>query len=121
MKRWLLLGIAVITVAIIAFLGQSVVDPEDFTGEWYDTSGQHIYLFRNGIIHCEQHFTTLPDGSTFSGAYTFSGKSVALFAMGVDGLEDVKELYLVENKNESLLCDSADGSGTIYFVRYNKR
>ena len=121
MKRWLLLGIAIITVAIIAFLGQSAVDPEDFTGEWYSANGQHIYLFQNGIIQCEQHFAELPDGSTFSGAYSFSGKSVALFAMGVDGLEEVKELYLIEHKEESLLCDNSDGTGTIYFVRHNKR
>ena len=121
MKRWLLLGIAVITVAVMAFLGQPAIDPEDFTGEWYSADGQHIYLFQNGIIQCQQHYAELSDGSTFSGAYSFSGKSVALFAMGIDGLENVKELYLIENKEESLLCENADGTGTIYFVRLNER
>jgi hypothetical protein len=119
MKKWLLLGIAAMIVALIVFLGQSAVDPEDFTGEWYSVSGQQIYLFQNGIIHCGQHSADLGDGSTISGAYIFSGKSVALFAMGVDGLETVKEIYLVENKEESLLCENADGTGTIYFVRHN--
>lgn len=121
MKRWLLLGIAVITVAVMAFLGQPAIDPENFTGEWYSADGQHIYLFHNGIIQCRQHYAELSDGSTFSGAYSFSGKSVALFAMGIDGLENVKELYLIENKEESLLCENADGTGTIYFVRLNER
>ncbi len=121
MKRWLLLGIAIITVAMIAFLGQPAVDPEDFTGEWYSASGQHIYLFQNGIIHCEQNSVALADGSTISGAYIFAGKSVALFARGVDGLETVKEIYLVEHKDELLLCENPDGTGTIYFVRHNKK
>lgn len=118
MKKWLFLGLAVMVTAMAVLLAQPAVDPEDFTGEWYSATGQHIYLFQNGIIHCEQHSAALPDGSTFSGAYAFSGKSIALFAMGVDGLETVKELYLVQNKEGSLLCDHADGSGTIYFVRH---
>lgn len=117
MKKWLLLGIAIIIVAAVAFLGQPAVDPEDFTGEWYSTSGQNIYRFQNGIIHCEKQSLIMEDGSTFSGAYIFSGKSVALFAIGVDGLETVKELYLIENQEEFLLCDQSDGAGTIYFVR----
>ena len=31
MKKWLLFGTAIITAAMIAFLGQPAVDPEDFT------------------------------------------------------------------------------------------
>ena len=119
MRRWLLCGIAIIIVAVIAFLGQTAIDPEDFTGEWYSASGQQIYRFQNGIIHSDQHSAVLPDGSSISGAYTFSGKSVALFAMGVEGLESVRDLYLIENKEESLLCERKDGTGKIYFVRHN--
>lgn len=117
MKRWLIFGIAILAVLGIAFLGQPAIDPEDFTGDWYSTSGQNIYHFRNGIIRCDKHSLYLDDGTSFSGAYIFSGKSVAVFAKGVDGLENVKELYLIENKEEFLLCDRLDGSGTIYFVR----
>ena len=117
MKKWLLFGIAVIIVISIAFLGQPAVDPEDFTGQWYSTNGQTIYRFQNGIIQCDKHSVAINNGSTFSGAYIFSGKSVTLFAMGVDGLETVKELYLIENKEEFLLCERPDGTGTIYFVR----
>lgn len=120
MKRWLLVGLAIIIVVIIAFLGQPAVDPDDFTGEWYSVSGQQIYRFHHGIIHCEQYGAALADGRSISGAYVFSGKTVALFAMGVDGLETVKELYLIENREESLLCDKEEGNGTIYFVRYKK-
>lgn len=118
MKKRLLLGIAVITVVLIAFLGRPAVDPEDFTGEWYSASGQHIYRFQNGIIHCLQNSIPLDDGSNFSGAYIFSGKSVTVFAVGVEGLDTVQELYLVENKEEALLCEREDGTGEIYFVRH---
>lgn len=119
MRRWLLFVFAIITVAFIAILGQPAVDPEDFTGEWYSAGGQQIYRFHNGLIHCEKGSVPLGDGSTISGAYIFSGKSVAVFAVGIDGLETVKEIYLIENKEESLLCENEDGTGTIYFVRHN--
>lgn len=121
MKKWLLFGTAIITAAMIAFLGQPAVDPEDFTGEWYSVDGQNIYLFQDGIIQCKEHSVALADGSIISGAYTFSGKTAAVFAIGVDGLETVRELYLVEHKEETLLCENADGTGTIYFVRHNER
>lgn len=119
MRKLLLCGIAIITVAMLAFLGQTAVDPDNFNGEWYSASGQQIYRFQNGIIHCDQYSVALADGNSISGAYTFSGKSVALFALGVEGLESVKELYLVENKVESLLCERKDGTVKIYFVRHN--
>ena len=120
MKKWQLFGVAIITVAMIAFLGRSAIDPENFTGEWYSTKGQHIYRFQHGIILCDQHKVAVGDDSDISGAYSFSGKSIVLFAMGVEGLESVKELYLIETKEEALLCENADGTGTIYFVRHNK-
>jgi hypothetical protein len=93
MKKWLLLGFAVIAVVLIAFLGQPAVDPEDFTGEWYSTDGQNIYRFQNGIIHCDKHNISLADDSIFSGAYIFSGKSVVLFTMGIEGIETEQKLY----------------------------
>ena len=31
---------------------------------------------------------------------------------------DLRELYLVENKEEALLCEREDGTGEIYFVRH---
>lgn len=117
MRRWLLCGITVITVVIAVFLGQTAVDPEDFTGDWYSASGQRIYRFHNGIISCEDDPVQLSDNNTISGAYIFAGKKVSLFVMGVDGLETVTELYLVEHKEESFLCDKADGTGEIYFIR----
>ena len=118
MRRWWLLGIAIVTVMAIAFLGQTAIDPQDYTGQWYSASGQQVYCFQEGVIYCDKYAVTLSDGTSISGAYSFSGKKVALFALGVEGLESVKELYLVENKEESLLCERKDGSGQIYFVRH---
>ena len=48
-------------------------------------------------------------------------KSVFLFASGIDGLEQSRELYLVENDTESFLCENKDGSGQIFFVRDNRK
>ena len=121
MKKSLLIGIGIITLLVIAFLRQTAIDPDDYTGEWYSASGQRIYRFQEGLIYCEKHMASLSDGNGISGAYTFSGKSIALFAFDVDGLENVKELYLIENKDEAILSDRKDGSGQIYFVRDNRK
>ena len=117
MRKWLLCGVAVFTVVIVAFLGRTAVNPEDFIGEWYSVDEHQIYLFQDGIIYCDQYGVDLPDGTSISGAYSYCGRSVVLFAMGIEGLENVKELYLVENKDETLLCETEDGIGEIYFVR----
>ena len=118
MRKWLLIGMGIIMLAILTFLGKTAVDPSDFIGEWYSADSQEIYRFQDGIIHSNNDSDRWQDGDNISGAYIFSGKSVALFAIGVEGLESVKELYLIENKEESLLCEQKDGTGKIYFVRH---
>ena len=119
MRRWLLFGIAILTVIATAFLGQTAIDPGDYTGRWYSAGNQQIYHFEEGVIYCENHSVTLADDNAISGAYSFSRNKIALFALGVEGLESVKELFLVENKDESMLCEQEDGTGKIYFVRHN--
>ncbi len=121
MKRW---GIPVIIILLlIAFsvLNQPAIDPEDFSGEWYSGQEQCIYDFREGLIYCRKYQIPVSDTESISGAYTFSGKSVYLFAVGIEGLEKEKELYLIENPEESLLCENKEGTGRIYFVRDNRK
>ena len=119
MKRW---GIsaAIALLAIFCLLGRTAVDPEDFTGQWYSSREQCIFLFRDGLIYCEKYPISESDPSFLSGAYVFSGKSVFLFANGIEGLEKEREVYLIETPEESLLCEKKDGTGQIYFVRDNR-
>lgn len=116
MKRFLITAVIII-LAVIGMLGQTILDPADYTGEWYSANGQCVYLFREGIIYCEKHSIPLFDGSAVSGAYTFSGKSIVLFAAGAEGLETTRELYLIEHKEEIYLCDNEEGTGEIFFIR----
>ena len=120
MKRW---GIAaaVVLLGIFCALNQTAMDPADFTGDWYSSREQCIYHFRNGLISCPKYPIMISDGDSISGAYVFSGKSVLLFAEGIEGLETEREVYLIETEDESLLCEKPDGTGQIYFVRDNRR
>ena len=119
MKRW---GIAaaVVLLGIFCALNRTAMDPADFTGDWYSSYEQCIYHFQDGLIYCPK-YPIMSDGEAISGAYVFSGKSILLFAKGIQGLENEREVYLIETKEESLLCENADGTGQIYFVRDNRR
>jgi hypothetical protein len=120
MKRW---GIAVAVVLLVIFcvLNCTAIDPEDFTGDWYSSREQCIYHFQNGLIYCQKYPIFMSDGESVSGAYVFSGKSIFLFAEGIEGLEAEREVYLVETADESLLCEREDGTGKIYFIRANRK
>lgn len=119
MKRW---GIAaaVVLLGIFCALNRTAMDPADFTGDWYSSYEQCIYHFQDGLIYCPK-YPIMSDNAPISGAYVFSGKSILLFAKGIQGLETEREVYLIETKEESLLCENSDGTGQIYFVRDNRR
>jgi hypothetical protein len=101
-------------------LGQNAIDPDDFSGEWYSSQEQCIYHFSEGMIQCQKYPIPLSDNDYISGAYSFSKNSVFLFAEGIDGLESPREVFLVKNADECLLCENKDGSGRIYFIRDNR-
>ena len=118
MKRWMPLGIVLITVMILAYcLSGTAIDPVNFTGEWYSADDASLYIFRDGISTCENHHIAFSDRAIISGAYSFCKDSAAVFAIGVDGLETVNQLYLVRNSSGDALCESRDGSGRIFFYR----
>jgi len=101
MKRW---GIAAVMALLAAFLflSRTAVDPEDFTGQWYSSREQCIYEFRDGLIYCSKYPLCKLEEGALSGAYVFSGKSIFLFARGIEGLETEREVYLIEKPEESL-------------------
>ena len=119
MKRW---GIAAAVVLLAGFLmlSRTALDPEDFAGQWYSSREQCIYDFRDGLIYCARYPICELDGEPLSGAYAFSGRSILLFVQGIEGLETEREVYLVETREESLLCENKDGTGQIYFIRDNR-
>lgn len=119
MKRLAIFGIIVIFCILIAGFCQTAMDPEAFAGQWYSSSDQSIYLFQEGLIYSPQNAIAISDTDSISGAYSYCGKSVFLFASGIKGLETEKELYLIHKGDGSFLCENKDGSGKIYFIRYH--
>lgn len=120
MRRLAILSVILFLLIIIAGLSQTAMDPDNFTGKWYSSKDQSIYLFQEGLIYSPKHAVALSDKDSISGAYSFCGTSVFLFAKGIDGLETEQELYLVTNHDGCFLCENTDGSGTVYFIRYDQ-
>jgi len=120
MKR--LAGFCIIIVLCIILTGlcQTAIDPEEFTGQWFSAEDQRVYLFRDGLIVCSQNGVPVSEKEAISGAYSFSKKSIYLFAVGISGLETEKELYVVHKGEGSFLCENEDGSGKVYFIRYDE-
>lgn len=117
MKRLAISAATLLLLTVLHILSQPALDPEDFSGEWYSCQEQCTYTFQEGLIYCENYPVPVSGSEYISGAYSFSGKTVYLFAEGIDGLETAKELYLIQNREGSLLCENDDGTGEIFFVR----
>ncbi len=115
-----LLPLCLLLLILAVGLSQPLLDPLDYTGQWYSATDQSVYLFENGLIHCPRHTISISGTDTISGAYSFSRHSILLFAHGVAGLETEKELYLVQKGDSSFLCEHEDGTGEIYFIRHKK-
>lgn len=120
MRRLATFGILLILILLVMTLSQPVMVPQDFAGRWYSSSDQCAYLFEEGLIYCPKYPIDLSDTEYISGAYTCCRDSIFLFVSGIDGLETEKELYLVRKDDGSFLCDHADGSGKVYFIRSNQ-
>lgn len=120
MKRLVIICFLISISILITGLLQPAINPEDFSGRWYSAKDQGIYQFQEGLIYCDKHPVMLSDDAFISGAYSCSRNSIFLFARGIEGLETEKELYLVHKGEGSFLCEQKDGSGMIYFIRYNK-
>ena len=120
MKRFTAICIAVFVLAIFIMLGQTARDPAVFSGKWYSSVDQSVYVFEDGLIYCPKFKIALSKDDYISGAYTYGKDSIFLFVSGIEGLETERELYLIHKGDGSFLCDHEDGSGTIFFIRYHE-
>lgn len=120
MRRWIVSGFGILLCILGVALSRPAMDTADFTGEWYSSADQSIYLFQEGILYCAKHGIPLSEETSISGAYTFSRDSIFLFAKGIPGMEREKELYLVRKDGGSFLCENRDGTGPVYFIRSEK-
>ena len=120
MRRSFLICIVILIVLVSAGLSLTATDPDDFIGQWYSAADQSVYQFREGLIFCAKHTVPLSDAEVISGAYSFGKDSIFLFATGIPGLETERELFLIARGEECFLCENPDGTGTVYFIRYQE-
>lgn len=118
MKHWIPLGVVLSLLLILALgLFSTAWNPGDFTGNWYSSDDGELYLFREGMVVCEEHNIMTASEEAMCGAYCFDRDSVAVFAMGVEGLETPRQLYLIHGSDGDRLCETKDGSGSTFFYR----
>lgn len=120
MKRLSLFCTMFMLIIIVGGLCLTAIDPADYSGKWYSTKDQNVYLFQEGMIYCPKHAVMLSDTEYISGAYTYSQSSIFLFVDGIEGLETGRELFLIQSADSCFLCEKSDGSGTVYFIRDHK-
>lgn len=120
MKRLAAFCILFFTLMITVGLMQTAFDPNDYTGEWYSSEDQSLYLFQHGLIYCPKKAVPTSDSTFISGAYTQSKNAILLFAVGIKGLETERVVFLIQNDDVTFLCENADGTGQIFFIRSHK-
>lgn len=114
MKRLAAACLIIFLIGILLGLSQTAQDPADFSGIWYTLKDQSPYVFQKGLI------TGPKSTDPMVGAYWYCKDSVVLFVQDVEGLEKERELYLISDREVNLLCESSDGTGIVYFIRYRK-
>ena len=89
----------------------------EFSGDWYCAETGELFRFQDGLVSCEQHNLLTGTIDAMCGAYCFDRDSVTVFSLGVAGLENPRQLYLIHGTDGDRLCGSKDGSGETYFYR----
>lgn len=118
-KRLSLLAI-VLALACLAGCGnledQTPPDPlAAYDGTWYMAQSGVACQFGEGKIYRDD--LESQEGQTLSGVYREVDGRVEANLTGVGGVAIPRPLYIVETDAGQALCDSADGTGTIYFYR----
>ncbi len=86
-----------------------------YDGTWYFAKNGVACEFGEGNIYRDDE--TALAGKTLTGIYSGAGDHLEANLAGVGGVEQLRKLYIVDGDQGQVLCDSADGKGTIYFYK----
>ncbi len=86
-----------------------------YDGTWYFAKNGVACEFGEGNIYRDDE--TSSAGKTLTGIYSGAGDHLEANLAGVGGVEQLRKLYIVDGDQGQVLCDSADGKGTIYFYK----
>ncbi len=86
-----------------------------YDGTWYFAKNGVACEFGEGNIYRDDKSSSA--GKTLTGIYSGAGDHLEANLAGVGGVDQVRKLYIVDSGQGQVLCDSADGKGTIYFYK----
>lgn len=86
-----------------------------YNGTWYLARNGVACNFGDGKIYRDDKDSE--DGQALIGIYSLADDHIDAHITGTGGLKDPKPLYIVSTDEGDILCNSADGRGTIYFYR----
>ena len=95
MKRWIPIGVVLVLVILAFGLCATAWNPGEFSGDWYCAETGELFRFQDGLVSCEQHNLLTGTIDAMCGAYCFDRDSVTVFSLGVAGLENPRQLYLI--------------------------
>ena len=108
MKRWISIGVVLVLLILAFGLCATAWNPGEFSGDWYSAGGGSCSGFQDGLVSCEQHNLLTGTIDAMCGAYCFDRDSVTVFSLGVAGLENPRQLYLMHGTDGDRLCGSKD-------------
>lgn len=86
-----------------------------YNGTWYFAKNGVACEFGDGKIYRDDN--DAEEGQTLTGIYALASDHIDAHITNTGGLKDPKPLYIVSTADGDVLCDSANGSGTVYFYR----
>lgn len=115
-KGPLLPAMALALLCLAGCAGQGGQSPTAaYDGTWYFAKDGAQCVFADSKVYRDDK--TAPSGQTLAGLYEDAGDHIDANLADTGGVEVTRTLYIVDGDLGQTLCDSADGSGTVYFYR----
>ncbi len=110
-----LLAAALALLCLTGCLGNDPSAAPAYEGTWYFAQNAVECRIGKGKIYQDDYHSK--EGQSLRGVYSEMDGYIEANLAGVGGVQIPHTLYVVQTDAGEVLCDSADGAGTIYFYR----
>lgn len=111
----LLFVAALVLLCLTGCLGNDPPAAPAYEGTWYFAQNAVECRIGEGKIYQDDYQSK--EGQSLRGVYSEMDGYIEANLAGVGGVQIPRTLYVVQTDAGEVLCDSADGAGTIYFYR----